>query len=81
MGKKKNTSSNIQTSGSYEEDMNQPMWICQEQITSKELVLSYDTVIILRIEKKNIFTSIKLLTVYFMTFFCAIQGLPETAIR
>jgi len=33
------------------------------------------------IEKKNIFTLVKLLTVSFMTFFYAVQGLPETAIR
>lgn len=44
-------------------------------------VFSYDTVTGLCIEKKNILTLLNLLTVSFMTFFYAIQVLPETAIR
>lgn len=78
--RKKNTSSSIQTSGWDQGDMNQPTLICQEQITSSNWVFSYDMVTGLCIEKENIFTSEKFLTVSFMTFFSAIQGLTETAI-
>lgn len=60
--------------------MNQPTLICQEQITSSNRDFSYDMVTGLCIEKENTFTLEKFLTVSFMTFFSAIQGLPETAI-
>lgn len=79
--RKKNTGSSIQTSGWEQGDMNQPTLICQEQITSSNWVFSYDMVTGLCVEKENIFTLEKFLTVSFMTFFfSAIQGLPETAI-
>lgn len=78
--KKKNTGSSIQTSGWEQGDIKQPMLICQEQITSSNWVFSYDMVTGLCIEKENIFTLEEFLTVSFMTFFSAIQGLPETAI-
>lgn len=78
--RKKNTGSSIQTSGWEQGDMNQPTLICQEQIKPSNRVVSYDIVTGLCIEKENIFTLEKFLTVSFMTFFSAIQGLPETAI-
>lgn len=78
--RKKNTASSIQTSGQEQRDMNQPTLICQEQITSSNRDFSYDMVTGLCIEKENTFTLEKFLTVSFMTFFSAIQGLPETAI-
>lgn len=69
---KKNTGSSIQTSGWEQGDMNQPTLICQEQTTSSNQAFSYDMVTGLCIEKENIFTLEKFLTVSFITFFSAV---------
>lgn len=55
-------------------------WFVKNKSRQATEFFSYDMMTGLCIEKKNIFTLEKFLTVSFMTFFSAIQGLPETAI-